>query len=260
MIKIAVSNEKGGVAKTTTVVSLGAALAEAGKKVLLIDLDAQANLSLALGIESDQVKTCISTALLNATPLPGLIFSLPYLPNLAIIPSNHEMTQAERFLSVQHDYERALDRLIAPLEQDWDYILMDCPPFLGMVTLNALITADLLLIPTQAEYFSVVALKNLLNWVRRIRAQYNPNLVYRLLLTMFDRRNRTHRVLAEQLRLNFAQGVLETFIETDTKLRESPIAGLPVILHAPKTRASVQYRALAQEIIAHVQETTLQPA
>lgn len=99
-----------------------------------------------------------------------------------------------------------------------------------------------------------------MNWVRKIRLQYNPGLVYRLLLTMFDRRNRTHRLLAEQLRTSFSGGVLETYIETDTKLRESPIAGVPINVYAPKTRSSMQYRFLAQEIIAYVQETTVQPA
>jgi len=257
--KIAVSNEKGGVAKTTTTVSLGATLAEAEKKVLLIDLDAQANLSLSLGVEGERVKASISKALLDSTPLTAIIQPTG-IPNLALVPSNHEMGLAERFLPIQHEYELALSRLIKQADLDFDYILMDCPPFLGAVTLNALVAANLLMIPTQAEYFSIYALRSLMNWVRRIRLQYNPGLVYRLLLTMFDRRNRTHRLLSEQLRTSFAGGVLETYIETDTKLRESPIAGVPVILHAPKTRSSMQYRSLAQEIIAYVEETTVQPA
>ncbi len=137
---------------------------------------------------------------------------------------------------------------------------MDCPPFLGAVTLNALTAADLLLVPTQAEFFSIYALRNLMNLVRRIRTQYNPRLTYRLLLTMFDRRNRIHRTMAEQLRASFTSGVMQTTIDTDTKLRESPIAGVPIIQHAPKSRSAQQYRALAQEIIEYVKETTIQPA
>lgn len=259
MYKIAISNEKGGVAKTTTTVSLGAALAEAGKKVLLIDLDAQANLSLSLGIENEQVKISISKALLDSTPFTAIIQPTGF-SNLSIVPSSPEIGLAERFLPIQRDYESTLDRLINQADLDFDYILMDCPPFLGAVTLNALVAANLLMIPTQAEYFSIYALKNLMNWVRRIRQQYNPGLTYRLLITMYDRRNRTHRFLSEQLRTSFAGGVLETYIETDTKLRESPIAGVPIIQHASKTRSSIQYRSLAQEIIAYVQEATVQPA
>jgi chromosome partitioning protein len=114
----------------------------------------------------------------------------------------------------------------------------------------------MLLMPTQAEYFSINALRNMMSVVRRVRAQGNPQLTYRLLLTMYDRRNRIHRTLSEQLRTTFGNGVLETVIETDTRLRESSIAGLPIIYHSPKTRAAFQYRALAQEILAYVKETT----
>jgi chromosome partitioning protein len=141
----------------------------------------------------------------------------------------------------------------------FDYIILDCPPFLGAVTLNALMASDLLLMPTQAEFFSINALRNMMGLVRRIRSQGNARLTYRLLITMFDRRNRIHRTLSEQLRATFGVGVLDTVIETDTKLRESPIAGLPIIFHAPKSRASMQYRALAQEILTYVKETTAQP-
>jgi chromosome partitioning protein len=123
-----------------------------------------------------------------------------------------------------------------------------------------LVAADLLLVPTQAEYFSIYSLKKLMAIVRHIRSQYNPRLTYRLLLTMYDRRNRIHRTLCEQLRSSFSTGVLETVINTDTKLRESPIAGLPITNHAPKSRAALEYRALSQEILRYVKETTLQPA
>ncbi len=114
--------------------------------------------------------------------------------------------------------------------------------------------------PTQAEYFSVYALRNMMNLIRRIRAQYNQQLKYRLLLTMFSRRNRIHRTLFDQLHATFGSGMLETVIEMDTKLRESQIAGLPIIYHAPKSRSALQYRALTQEVLAYVQETTEQPA
>ena len=160
------------------------------------------------------------------------------IPGLDLVPANSEMGMAERFLPSRQGYEFILKRAFSQLANPYDFILLDCPPFLGSVTLNALSSIDLLLIPTQAEFFSIYALRNLMALVRRVRSQYNPNLKYRLLLTMVDRRNKTHRIMSEQLRTTFTTGVMQTVIETDTKLRESPIAGVPIIQHAPKSRAS----------------------
>ncbi|MDR3577081.1 MAG: ParA family protein [Anaerolineaceae bacterium] len=259
--KIAVANEKGGVAKTTTTISLGAALTEIGNKVLLIDLDAQANLSLAMGIEPAKASKTIANVLLESAPIASCIHETG-INGLDIIPSNSEMGMAERFLPIKVNFEETIRKSFQSDTSltDYQYVLMDCPPFIGAVTTNALVATDLLLVPTQAEYFSIYSLRNLMGMVRRIRSQYNPRLTYRLLLTMFDRRNRTHRTLCDQLRASFNSGVLETVINTDTKLRESPIAGLPITLHAPKSRAALEYRALSQEISEYVKETTLQPA
>ncbi|MEA4908080.1 MAG: ParA family protein [Chloroflexi bacterium] len=259
MYTIAVSNEKGGVAKTTTTISLGAALAETGLKVLIIDLDPQANLTLALGIEPDKVRLSITNVLLETLPLHHAIQGTSS-ENLDILCSNHEPGILERLLPQKPNYEGMLRRSLEQLKTKYDYVIMDCPPFLGAITQSALVAAQMVLIPTQAEYFSIVALRNLMGWIRQIRAQHNPALVYRLLLTMYDRRNRTHRILSEQLRNTFRNGVLESLVETDTKLRESPIVGVPILTHAPKTRASGQYRNVAQEIIQYVKETTLQPS
>ncbi len=259
MYTIAFSNEKGGVAKTTTTVSLGACLVEAGRKVLVVDLDPQANLTLALGVEPTRMPHTAASILMDSLPLHQAILHSSF-PNLDLIPGSSETSQSERYLPVRDRYEYLLRDAIQQTALPYDFVLMDCPPSLGAVTLNALVAANLLLIPTQAEFFSIYALKNLMNWVRRIRSDHNPHLTYRLLLTLFDRRNRIHRLLSEQLRANFNNGVLETVIEVDTKLRESPIAGAPIILHAPKSRAATQYRALAQEIIAYVEKANLQPA
>jgi len=258
---ISVANEKGGVAKTTTTISLGAALNEAGQRVLLIDLDAQANLSLALGVEPGKSPRSVANVLLESASLSSAVLETG-IPGLDLIASNAEMGMSERFLPLRSNYEETIRKMIhsEAAALNYDFIIMDCPPFLGVVTTNALIASDLLLVPTQAEYFSIYALRNLMGLVRRIRTQQNPRLTYRLILTMYDRRNRTHRNLSEQLRVSFTSGVLDTVIDTDTKLRESPIAGLPVIYHAPKSRAALEYRALAQEILTYVKETTLQPA
>ncbi len=255
---IAVANEKGGVAKTTTTLSLSAALAEAGQHVLAVDLDAQANLSLAVGIEPETVKQSVANLLLEPANLDSVCRETN-IERLTILPGNSEMGLAERFLPIRKGYELAIRDLLARAGYAYDYILLDCPPFLGAVTLSALCACDLLVIPTQPEYFSIYALRNMMAVIRRVRAQYNPRLTYRLLLTMHDRRNRTHRNLTEQLHENFGSGLFNTIIDIDTKLRESPISGTSVLAHAPKSRAAAQYRALAQEILEHVQETTAEP-
>jgi chromosome partitioning protein len=257
--KIGIANEKGGVAKTTSTTSLGAVLADLGLKTLVIDLDPQANLSLALGVDPKKVQYSSASILINQVPAVQAIQPTS-IPGLDLIACSSEMGMAERFLPNRQGYEYVLKKALAQIPVAYDYVLMDCPPFLGAVTLNALSAIDLLLIPTQAEFFSVYALRNLMALVRRIRSQYNPALKYRLLLTMVDRRNRTHRVMSEQLRTTFTSGVMQTIIEIDTKLRESPIAGVPIIQHAPKSRGSLQYRALAQEILEYVKETNVQPA
>lgn len=256
---ISVANEKGGVAKTTTSVSLGAALVETGLEVLLVDLDGQSNLSLALGSDASKSKSTVVNVLLESMPVRNAVQETG-IPRLFLLPSNTELNLAERFLPIRPGYETTLAKAFGEADWDYDYVILDCPPFLGAVTLNALMASDLLLMPSQAEFFSINALRNMMSIVRRVRAQGNPRLTYRLLLTMFDRRNRIHRTLTEQLRATFGTGVLDTVIETDTKLRESPIAGLPIIFHAPKSRAAVQYRALAQEILTYVKETTAQPS
>jgi len=238
--RIGVANEKGGVAKTTTAVSLGAVLVDLGYKVLLVDLDPQSNLSLALGMEPNKVQYSSSSILIEQMPIVNVLRETS-IPELFIIPANNELGMAERFLPARQNYETLLKRALDQLQPDFDFVIMDCPPFLGSVTLNSLVALNLLLIPTQAEFFSIYALRNLMALVRRVRSQYNPDLKYRLLLTMVDRRNKIHRVMSEQLRATFNQGVMETVIETDTKLRESPIAGVPII-HPPK--AAVPYNTV----------------
>lgn len=255
---IAFTNEKGGVAKTTTALSLGGALVEAGNEVLLIDLDPQANLTLGLGIQPGKVRRSIGDVLLNSASILGISRETP-IPGLDIVPANSDMILAERFLPIRQDYERILHNVLASV-QNYDYILIDCPPSLGAVTMNALTTANMIIIPTQPEYFSVHGLRGVLSAVRRIRSQQNPNLNYRVLITMMDRRNKIHRTLHEQLRTTFGEGVFQTVIETDTRLRESTVVGLPITHYFPHSRSALQYRALAQEILQNVQEKATQPA
>jgi chromosome partitioning protein len=257
---VAISNEKGGVAKTTTTLSLGASLADAGQRVLVVDLDPQANLTLALGIEPGSAAVTSSHVLIESAPLMSAKVSTE-IENLDLIPSHASIESAEQFLPVRTHYTAGLRRALenaAPLP--YDYILFDCPPFLGAITTNALSAADLLLIPTQAEYFSAYALRNMMGIIRRVRQESNAALGYRILITLLDRRNRTHRNIQEQLQNTFGEGLFRTVIEVDTKLRESPIAGLPITHYRPSARGSQQYRDLAQELMEYVKEKDQQTA
>lgn len=244
---ISIANEKGGVAKTTTTLSMGGALVEMGKRVLLVDLDPQANLTMSLGIESDQKVLSLVNLFLEKKQAEQAILPTQ-VNNLFVFPSNSDIRMAERLLPMQSNYHLLLTNLLTSLKPYYDFILIDCPPFLGAITLNALFASNLLILPTQAEYYSVFALKNMMAMVRQVRSLGNPSLRYRLLLTMFDKRNGIHRSLAEHLRASFTSGVLDTVIEIDTRLRESPLTGLPIVYHAAKSRGALQYRFLAQEI------------
>jgi chromosome partitioning protein len=257
---IAISNEKGGVAKTTTTLSLGAALTETGQKVLLIDLDPQANLTLAVGFEINQATITSSNILVEGAPLLSAKQATE-IENIDIIPSHTNIESAEQFLPIRTNYTSILRRAIEnTVPNPYDFILLDCPPFLGAITHNALGAANLLIIPTQSEFFSAYALRNMMGLIRRVRQNSNPELAYRILITMLDRRNRTHRNIEEQLRNTFGRGLFETVIEIDTKLRESPIAGLPITHYKTNSRGSQQYRILAQELLEYVQEKDKQQA
>lgn len=250
---IAMSNEKGGVAKTTSTLSLGAALAELNYRVLLIDLDPQANLSLALGLETEETSITSANILIESAAIKSGIRKSD-IKNLDLIPSSFRIEDAEQFLPMRTHYLLTLREAFEAGPLPYDYILLDCPPALGAITLNALSAANLLVIPTQAEYFSAYALRNMMGTIRRIRQEVNPGLAYRILVTLLDRRNRTHRNIFEQLQTTFGQGVFTTVIEVDTKLRESPIAGVPITHYKPSSRGSQQYRVLAQELIEYAKE------
>ena len=247
--RIAIANEKGGVAKTTTALSLGAALAEKGKSVLLVDLDPQANLTMSLGFKPAKLQHTIADLLMGDGSLDQ-VKQATDLEDISLLPASQELLMTEQFLRVRQNHELILrDHLEA--DPDPSFILLDCPPTLGVTTRSALVAADLLIIPTQAEFYSASALHNVLDLIRQIRASSNPNLRYRLLLTMLDRRNRIHRTLFEQIRRTFGPAVFETVIEVDTRLRESPIFGQPISAYAPNSRGAEQYRTLGEEMMEY---------
>jgi chromosome partitioning protein len=252
---IAVANEKGGVAKTTTVISLGGALVQAGFTVIMIDLDTQANLSLGLGLTPSKIRRSVADVLLNSASLLS-VSRETNVEGLDIIPSNADMGLADRFLPVRQNYEQVLKSAImnSPGISAYHFILIDCPPSIGSVTTNALNAANVVIAPTQPEYFSAIGLRSLLSAIRRVRGQDNPELVYYVLITMMDRRNRIHRTMCEQLQTTFHEGLFNTVIEVDTKLRESTVAGLPITHFFPRSRSAHQYSALAQELTENVRE------
>jgi chromosome partitioning protein len=255
---IAIANEKGGVAKTTTALSLAGAFVEQNQEVLVIDLDAQSNLTMALGINPAHVRRSITDVLLNtATPISASLETS--VPGIDLIPANAEMELAERFLPVRHNYQYMLKRAIDGLAV-YDFIIIDCPPSLGAVTTNGLTAAHLLIIPSQAEYFSVHALKTTIMKVHRVRKQNNPDLIYKVLITMLDQRNRIHRSMSEELLNAFNEFMFATVIGIDTKLRESAVASLPITHYNSNCRSAYQYRTLAQEITQYVHQTAAQPA
>ncbi len=258
---IAAANQKGGVAKTTTIAALAGALAQNNHDILLIDLDPQGDLSLAFGVLPSQVRRSISDTLLNAETI-SRVSQETQIPGIDIIPSNQSMDLVERLLPVRPNYETILrQQLIQPeVSNTYDFILLDCPPFLGAITTSALTAADLVIIPTQPEYFSLHGLKNILIHIKTIRRQRNPSLSYKILITMQDKRNRIHRTMSEQLINTFPERLFSTSIEIDTKLRESSVAGVPITFFASKSRSAAQYQLLAMELMDYVRQKDTQPA
>lgn len=250
---IAIANEKGGVAKTTSAASLGCALADAGHKTLLIDLDAQGSLSLALGVDPMRLSFSSSDVLLKKSRQFDVVADVAGVDGLDLSPANRDILLIEKFLPSQHSGEFTVSNALRLYHPGYDFVLMDCPPTPGIINQNALIAANLVIIPTLPEYLSVLCLRNLMTVLRQVKAEYNQTLAHRLLFTLFDRRNRLHPMFSEQARNTFKGSVFETIIPIDTKVRESSVKGRPVLRTAPKSRAAEAYRALADEVMAYAQ-------
>jgi chromosome partitioning protein len=252
MKTIAVANTKGGVAKTTTCLSLGGSLAEQGNLVLLVDLDPQAHLTSSLGVQSGGLRRTVCDVLLNQDSLASVSLETQVF-GLDLAPANEELFIVDKMLYRHPGYEY---RLRTDIENGrrwlYDAVIIDCPPTFGTVTINALTAADLLIIPLQCEHYAVQSLIRMLEMVRLTRRKTNARLRYRLLVTMFDMRNRVHPMILQYLRNQFPKAVFENVIQVDTKLRESPAHAKPITEYAPRTRAARQYRALGQELMAYL--------
>lgn len=248
---IAVGNKKGGVAKTTTCLSLGASLAERGESVLLIDLDPEAHLTLSLGLNPKELHRTTGDAFLSNKSLASVTRETG-VPLLDLAPANLGLDELGKLLYGRPNYEFHLRRCLEATDTGaYDVIIIDSPPSSGTLTLNALTAADLLIIPTQCEYYASRSLRHVLELVQLVRQKTNPTLAYRVLITMFDRRNRISHFIRQELEQAFSDALFKTAIEVDTRLRESPSFGLPITLYAPSTRGAQQYRALAQELMNH---------
>ena len=249
---ICIANQKGGVGKTTTAINLSASLAAAERKTLLIDCDPQGNAGSGLGLEKAQVQEKnLYRALIGDIALKDAVFSTP-LPKLDVIPSNQDLIGVElEFVSIENR-EQKLRHLMADLDPSYEYVFIDCPPSLGLLTINSLVAADKLIIPLQCEYFAMEGLGYLLNTVRIVKAKLNPALsLSGILLTMFDSRNNLSHMVAEDVRKHFGEKVFQTIIPRNVRLSESPSHGLPIILYDIKSRGAMGYLELAKEILAN---------
>ncbi len=246
---IAIANQKGGVAKTTTAVNVSACMALEGKKVLLLDIDPQGNASSGLGIDKDEVSYCIYDMIVNEIA-PEFLINNTEINGLDIIPATIQLAGAEIELVTAISREQKLKRALAEIKDKYDYIFIDCPPSLGLLTLNALTAADSIIIPIQCEFYALEGLGQLMNTVNLVKQHLNPQLeIEGVLLTMFDARTNLSIQVVEEVKNHFKNKVYRTIIPRNVRLSEAPSHGQPVIIYDPKSKGAEVYQELAKEVI-----------
>lgn len=246
---ISIANQKGGVGKTTTSVNLSAALSKIGEKVLLVDCDSQANATTGMGIDKPSMGNSLYQGLIGAVDVASIILKT-MLPKLWMVPAKIDLIGFEIEMVTQADRERKLKDLLHPIKDQFDYIIIDCPPALSLLTLNAFTASDSVLIPLQSEFFALEGLGQLLDTIKRVKSSVNPKLKIKgILLTMFDVRTNLSQHVVEDARKYFKDMVFKTKIPRNIKLGEAPSYGLPVILYDKYSQGAKSYTAFARELL-----------
>ncbi|MBA3510429.1 AAA family ATPase [Sphingomonas sp.] len=252
MIRVAIANQKGGVGKTTTAINLATALAAVGWKVLLVDLDPQGNASTGLGVSQAQRRLSIYDVLIGNSSVADSVVATR-VPRLDLLPSTVDLSGAEIELVPLDDRAHRLERALEQADARWDICLIDCPPSLGLLTVNGLVAARQLLVPLQCEFFALEGLSQLLSTVERIRQAFNPQLaILGVVLTMFDRRNNLSQAVADDVRACLGAAVFDTVIPRNVRLSEAPSHGLPALIYDLRCAGSEAYLKLARELMARL--------
>jgi chromosome partitioning protein len=252
MIRIAVANQKGGVGKTTTAINLATALAAIGQRVLLIDLDPQGNASTGVGVSASQRRRSSYEVLIGSADVIEAAVATR-VPRLDLLPATVDLSGAEVEMVALEDRAHRLDKALSAVPGRWDICLIDCPPSLGLLTVNAMVAARSVLVPLQCEFFALEGLSQLLQTVERIRNAFNPQLgILGVALTMFDRRNNLSQAVAEDVRACLGPTVFETIVPRNVRLSEAPSHGLPALIYDLKCPGSEAYVRLAREVIGRL--------
>ncbi len=246
---IAVTNQKGGVGKTTTAVNLSACLADLGKNVLLLDIDPQGNATSGVGLDKKKIRTCIYDALINDLPVEKVLYRCD-INNLSVIPATIQLAGAEIELVPTLSREIRLKKVLKPIRAEFDYIIIDCPPSLGLLTVNSLTAADSVLVPIQCEYYALEGLGQLVNTINLVKKHLNSKLrIGGVLLTMFDTRTNLSSQVAEEVQKYFGEIVFKTVIPRNVRLSEAPSYGKSIIDYDPRSKGAEVYKKLAEEVL-----------